>query len=185
MATFTTYLQLTNGSTLQVQPGYTVRFSGAAFSDPILVGEFQDTIHLEDANGGEVCTTYHGNSTKYVSSTTVSVNGGTAKNVSSVTNSEVPIKINFSHDAAVSIRNAKLWAQKSETDSGAPDNVDVYAFEVGNTAWTNIDGQTNALSVQDRSASTSHDFYFGMSEKPTAVTGAPITAVINFSLTYT
>ena len=76
-----------------------------------------------------------------------------------------------------------MYAYDGSTTTSAPTGVTFYAFEQGDSAWTNAEGSASAVSVNDDTASTSHDYYFGISASPESV-GEKTAFKIRMELTY-
>ena len=194
MATWTLTAQGANGSgTLTVNATDRIWFtSGTAITDNIVVSSYNDGTHITDNADSHIagCTTMtHVNNLKYLSSTTVSINGagGVTLSGSVPTNAQMPFKFNFSDGASVATSNGKFYAYDGATDATAMVGVTFHAFEKGDTAWDDpgggeSNGSANALDLANQAAATSHDFYIGASISPTS-TGAK-TGAVKISLTY-
>lgn len=182
MATWTTYGVLQNGTTLQLNATDHIWVNGTAFGLNIVAGQYQDSTHISDSNDIQRDTTSALNNIKYVTSSTVSVNGGQAVTLSGVTNSQVPLKFNFSDGSAVATSAAKFYAYDGVTDANPMVGITFQAAEVGDTAWTAANGSGSALALNDQGAATSHDFYVAFSASPSSP-GAK-SGSIKLSLTY-
>lgn len=184
MATWTWTAQLTSGS-LTIGATDKVGFYGTNFGDAITVNEYQDSTHIENSSGTELCTSYHVHNTKYLTATTVSIDGGASQTLgaSVPTTAQCPLKINFSHTTAVATSNGKFWADNGSDVNTAPTDVTFKAGEQGDTSWTSAGGKTNAVTLNDQSSATSHDFYIFCSASPTAV-GNKTAFRLGIELTY-
>ena len=184
MATFTWTAQLTTG-TLTIGSTDKVGFYGTNFGDAITVNSYQDSTHIENSSGTHLCTTNHVNNTKYLTSTTVSINGGGSQTLgaSVPTTAQCPLKINFSHSSAVATSAGKFWADNGSDTGTAPTDVTFQAGEQSDTSWTAGAPKSNAVTLTDQSSATSHDFYIFCSASPTAV-GDKTAFRLGIELTY-
>lgn len=186
MATFTWTGQGTNAGVTNTTIGATDKlgFYGSSFGDAIAVGSYQDSTHVENSGGTELCTT-HINNTKYVASGTLSVNGGgtEALDGTNLATTECPLLINFAHGSAVACSSITFWAYDGSTDTAVPTNVTFQCAEQGDTAWTNAEGSGSAMALEDSASATSHDFYLAVSASPEAV-GDLTAFALKIQLTY-
>ena len=184
MASFVWTGQGTNGSTNQTVGATDVfRFSGATFATPVVVSSYQDTTHVENSGGTELCTSVHIHNTKYLTSSTLSLDGAASSAVSALTTANCPLKINFSDASSVITTDGKFYAYDGTTTTVAPTGVTFQAFEQGDAAWTNAEGSAAAVSINDDTAATSHDYFFGMSASPESV-GEKTAFKLRIELTY-
>jgi hypothetical protein len=166
---------------------------GGAFGTNVVVSSYQDGTHISDSSDAHLaaCTTGGNvNNTKYLTGTTMSLNGAGSANLSTLATGDAPLKFTFSTSdlggASVVTNNARLYAYS--TSDGTPvSGVVVQAGEAGVTStWVSI-GTTGAaaagLAIADNSTATSHDMFFAISVSPTS-TGAKTTNVLKLSLTY-
>lgn len=181
MATWTVTAQLTTG-TLVVGATDRIWLNGTSFGDNVAVGSYQDSTHISNSSDTHQCTTNHVNNTKYLSSSTVSLNGAASANLNTITTGQCPLKLNFADAASVATSNGKFYAYDGTTDATAMSGITFQAFEQGNSSWTAANGSGAALSLANQAAATSHDFYVGFSATPTS-TGAK-TGKVKASLTY-
>jgi len=186
MATFTWTAQGTDSATTNTTIGATdvLRFSGASFSTYVTVNSYQDSTHVEDSGGTEQCTT-HINNCKYVSSGNININGGGSQtlNGTNLTNAKCTLKVNFSDGASVTTTGAIFYAYDGSTTTVAPTGVDFQCAEQGDTAWTNAEGSAAALTINDDTAGTSHDYFIACSATPTSV-GEKTAFKLRIELTY-
>jgi len=176
MATFTWTAQLTDASTLTV--GGTDQFwpDGANFGDKIIANEYQDSTHIVNSTDVEQCSLAHVNNTKRLTGTTVSLNGGASQNLSTLSNGDAPLKINFS-DASSVETSSTAFAASNFTWSY------FYAAEIGDSSWTDAHWiNLNKLLLSDQASSTSHDYYIAFSVSPNS-TGTQ-SDNLRFELTY-
>lgn len=190
MATWTLTGQRTDG-TSTITVGATDRVwytSGVNITDNVVVSSYQDGTHISDNADAHQATCGgaggHVNNLKYLSSTTVSINGaGSATLSGSVpTNAQMPFKFNFSDASSVATSAGKFYSYDGTTDATGMVGVTVQAIEKTNTTWTAANGSGSALTLANQSAATSHDFFVGASMSPTS-TGAK-TGKIKITLTY-
>ena len=159
---------------------------GVNVTDNVVVGAYQDGTHITDNADAHIaaCTTNsHVKNVKYLTSTTMSLNGAGSANLSTLTNANAPLKINFSDAASVVTSAAKFYAYDGTTDATAPVGVTVQAAEAAVTStWVAAGGLGAALSIADDTTATSHDFFVAVSVSPTS-TGAK-TGKFKLTLTY-
>lgn len=185
MATFTWTGQDTAAGTKVCGATDKFGFYGATFNAAIEVGQFQDTIHVENSSNADQCATNHINNTKYVASGTVNINGGGTVSLAAnvPTNAQCPLLLNFAHGSSVATSAATFWAYDGTTPATAPTGVTFYAGEKGDTAWTAAGGSAAAVTLTDQSTATSHDFYIFMSVSPDSV-GVKTDFALEIQLTY-
>ena len=185
MATFTWTGQATDTPTsdIEIATDDKINFSGAAFDDAITVGAFQTSTHIENSAAAEQCTTVHLNNTMYVSSQSISINGGANEALANLTDAECPIEINFAHASAVAISDCTFWGYNATTETIGPTDVSIFCAEGGDTDWTSGEGSGTALSIGTSASSTTHDFYIGLSASPDSV-GEKTAFTYKIGLTY-
>lgn len=166
---------------------------GGAFGTNVVVSAYQDGTHVSDNADAHLaaCTTGgHLHNTKFLTSTTMSLDGAGSANLSTLTTANSPLKFTFDTSdlggASVVTSGAKLYAYS--TSDGTPvSGVTVQAGEGAVTStWVSIGttgGSAAGLSVADQTTATSHNFFFAISVTPTS-TGAKTTNVLKLSLTY-
>lgn len=187
MASFTWALQGATPTTIDATDK--IQFAGATFGSPITVGSYNDSTHVESSVGANDSSGNTPNNVKFISQS-----GGTGgdsqadwgdgiEDIDAITNAEATLKINFSHTSAVTTTNAIFYAYNGTTPATAPTDIDVRAFEVGDTNFTEIEGSGKALTLNDDTASTSHDYYIGVSASPASV-GEKTAFAFRIELTY-
>ena len=181
MATFTWNLQGTTPTTIDATD--IIQFANATFDSAVVVSEYQDTTHVETSVGGDKSSGNSPHNTKYLTSSTLSLNGASSSNVVDLTTGNCPLKINFSDASSVATSGAVLYGYDGTTTTAVPTGVTFQAFEQGDSAWTNAEGSGSAVSIADQTASTSHDYYFGISASPESV-GTKTDFKIRIELTY-
>lgn len=182
MATWTTTAQLTSG-TLSVGASDRIWFNGSTFGTNVTVSSYQDSTHISNSSDTHQCTTNHVNNVKYLTSTTMSLNGAGSTNLSTLTTGQAPIKFNFSDASSVATSAASFYFYDGTTDATAMSGVTVQAAEAAVTStWVAANGSGSALSIADDTAATSHDYFIAMSVSPTS-TGAK-TGKCKITLTY-
>lgn len=186
MATFTWTGQGTDGASTNTTIGATDKlgFYGSAFGDAVAVSSYQTSTHVENSGGTQQCTT-HINNNMYVSSGNININGGGSEtlNGTNLATTECTLKINFSHGSSVVTNTATFWAYDGSTDSAVPTNITFYCAEQADTAWTNAEGSGAAMTLDDNTTATSHDFYIACSASPEAV-GDLTAFALKIQLTY-
>jgi hypothetical protein len=185
MATWTLTAQLTTG-TLAVAGTDRIWYTGAAFTDNVVVGSYQDSTHISNSSDVHQCSTNHVNNTKWLADTgasSVSLNGAAASNITALTTANAGLKFNFADGASVATSNGKFYAYDGTTDATAMVGVTFKAYQISNgSSWTGANGSGSALTLADQAAATSHDFFLASSVSPTS-TGAK-TGRVKISLTY-
>lgn len=152
-----------------------IQFAAASFGDPILVGAYNDSTHVQSSGGADVSNGNTPNNNKFISQS-----GGTGGNsqadwgdgtedLDQITNAEAALHIQFTDNASVEVFDHVFYAYNGSNTAIGPTDVDVRVAEVGDTNFTNAGGSGNALSLADRlTPATSHDFYIVLSASPTA-----------------
>ena len=178
MATFTWYGYISAAWTDLA--ANTIVFSGSTFGSAITVASWNDGTFAGNGDPGTTQGTMNNN--KYLTSNTISINGGgsEALNDTNLTANECTVKVNFSHGSAVTTSTAYFYCYDGTTTTTEAVGVDVYAFErgVSATAWTSVNddsgnvGGNNSgerLSLADQTSATSHDYYVAISVSPESV----------------
>jgi hypothetical protein len=181
MATFTWTLQGTSPTTIDATD--IIQFAGATFDSAITVGSYNDSTHVESSVGANDSSGNSPHNTKYLTSSTLSLDGGASSAVSALTTANCPLKINFSDASSVTTTSGKFYAYDGTTTTNAPVGVTFQAFEQGDSAWTNAEGSANAVTINDDTAATSHDYFFGISASPESV-GEKTSFKLRIELTY-
>jgi hypothetical protein len=170
--TFYWYVQTTEPGEVLVTAVYFYGFYGSGHGETILVDAYQDQTHVTTDAYADGCVSYHGHNVKYVDGSNMSHNGGGSEAVSNLVQAEFPIKIHYDCDASYAIQNAVFFAALDD-DTGIgddPTNMMVYAFELGDSAWTDIRASSGSeLALDDKTAATDHYWYVAASVSPTAV----------------
>lgn len=183
MATWTLTAQLTTG-TLTVGATDRIWWNGTNFGDNVVVSAYQDSTHISNSSDTHTCTTNHVNNTKYLTSTTVSINGAGSVSLSGSvpTTAQCGLKFNFADGASVATSGGKFYAYDGTTDATAMAGVTFQAIEQSNTTWVAANGLGAAVTLANQAASTSHDFFIATSVSPSS-TGAK-TGKVKITLTY-
>jgi hypothetical protein len=181
MATYTWYLQGSSPTTIEATD--IIQFAGASFDSAIIVGAYNDSTHVESSVGANDSDGNTPNNNKYIASGTADWGDGT-EDLTSITDAECALKINFAHTSAVAISDHIIYAYDGSTTTAVPTGVTFQIAESGDAAWTNAEGSAAALSVGDSGSSASHDFYFLISASPESV-GEKTAFKIRDELTYT
>lgn len=172
----------------------TIIFGGSSFGANITVGAYQDSTNAGNGDPG----TDQGamNNVKYLTSSTMSLNGAGSANITdaNLAANDCTLKVNFSHTSAVATTGARLYSYDGTTTTTEAVGVAAYAFErgVSATAWTQInsdsgniggDNSGERLALADQSSGTSHDYYVAVSASPESV-GAKTSFDLGVALTY-
>lgn len=175
MATFVWQLQGTSPTTIDSQD--IVQFAGAAFDDPVFVGEYNDSTHVKDGDDDSDKSASNGpRNNKFISQaggaggkSQVQVDGGGTELLDALTNIDAALKINITEGFAVAASDAVFYSYNGVTPATPPVGQDVRAAEVGDTNFTQAEGSGSALALDDQASNTSHDYYIIISKSPTAV----------------
>ena len=173
------YGRLTNGNFLFADPTDRVYFSGANFGDVILSA--QDSTHLATSGGAHRCTTTHLHNTKYLSGSTVSINGAGSTSLP-VASSQCPLLFVLFSLEEIVIEGGSFYIYSTGDNPVA--NVTFYAAEGGvSSTWKEINGYNNRLTLSSRSTpATDHDFNMACSYMPS--TGSGVTGNIKIRASY-
>ena len=145
-------------------------FGAAGLGAAIQSGSYQDTSAA--INGAATQVSGYFNNMKFVHANSGSYNGGATVAITGVPGRSGTIKIQFQNDSSVQTQNFKIFGfDGSSSTTNAPSGVTIQAYEEGDLTWQDIGvtGITSALALNDQGAATLHDFYVGISAKPTAV----------------
>lgn len=188
MATFTWYLQGTSPTTIEATD--IIQFAGSGgFDTAVTVGEYNDTTHVESSVGANDSSGNTPNNNKFISQT-----GGTAgdsqadwgdgtEDIDAILAAECALKINFSDASSVTTTSAIFYAYDGTTTTAVPTGVTFQAAEQGDIVFTNAEGSAAAVTVNDDTAATSHDYYFLISASPESV-GEKTAFALRMELTY-
>lgn len=189
MATYTWTLQGTSPTTIEATD--LLQFAGAGgFDDPITVGQYNDTTHVESSVGANDSNGNTPNNNKFISQT-----GGTGgdsqadwgdgtEDLDQITDAECALKINFAHGTAVAISSHVFYAYNGSSTATGPTDVDFRAAEQGDANFTQAEGSGSPVTVTDSASATSHDFYLAVSASPESV-GEKTAFTLRDELTYT
>lgn len=188
MATYTWVLQGSTPTTIESTD--IVQLAGAGgFDDPVTVGEYNDTTHVESSVGANDSSGNTPNNNKFVSQSGGTGGDSTAdwgdgtEDIDAITEAECALKINFSHGSAVAVTSHIFYAYDGSTTTSAPTGVTFVAAEQGDTNFTGAEGSGSALSIGDSASATSHDFYILISASPDSV-GEKTAFTLRDELTY-
>lgn len=187
MATFTWVLQGTSPTTIEATD--IIQFAGATFDSAVTVGEYNDTTHVESSVGANDSDGNGPYNTKFISASgggggdSQADWGDGTEDIDQITTAECPLKINFADASSVTTTNAILYAYDGSTTTEVPTGVTFYAAEQGDANFTNAEGSAAAVTINDDTAATSHDYYFLISASPESV-GEKTAFAIRIELTY-
>ncbi len=169
MPTIKSYLQGTTPT--EIAATDKLQFAGGAFDGKITVDEYNDSSHVKTDANADKSSANTPNNNKYVSSSTVSLNGGGAVNLNTATTSQCALNINFDYSTSeVEISDAIFYAYDGSTTTDAPVGVIFQAAEQGDSNWTEAGGSGSALSLDDKTvAANEHNYYILVSAKPTSI----------------
>lgn len=160
-----------------------IQFSDGTFDNPITVSSFNGGTHVRSSGGSDSSASNTPNNVKYIASGTADWGDGTEA-CSAMLAAEATLNIDVTYDTNITVTDITFYAYDGTTPATAPTNLDVYAFEFGDTAWVNCDGSGSALTLGDSTTpATSHDFYVALSASPSAV-GTQSANKVKFSFTY-
>jgi len=162
----------------------------------VTVSSYQDGTHAGNGDPGtDQCGTNHMNNVKYLTSSTMSVDGAASEDITdaNLATTECTLRLHFNHTGAVAVTLAKFYAFDGSTPTNVATGVTVYAFERGRSAttWTQInDGNTvggnntgERLDLADSGSATDHYWYIAISASPNSV-GAKTSFDFGMTLTY-
>jgi len=167
MATYTWTLQGTSPTTIDATD--IIQFAGAVFGSAIFINNYQDSTHVKSSGGANDSFGNAPHNTKYLTTTTLSLDGAATSDVDDLTTANCPLKINFAHGSGVAISSHFIYAYDGVSTANPPTGVDFQICEQATTPWVAAGGSAAACAVVDRTADTSHDFYFLISASPTSV----------------
>ncbi len=144
-------------------------FSNSTFGESILVDEYNEGTHVRSDAGADSSSANTPRNSMYVASGTVNIGGGTV-NLNTISEANCPLRITVGESTNITVTDVEMYAFDGTTDTAAPDDVDVYLAEQGDTSWTEAHGSNNALELDDSdSPAQDHDFYVLISVKPTDI----------------
>ena len=169
MATWTLTAQLVGGGTRVLGTSDRIWVNGTAFGDNIVVNAHQDSTHVTSSTDEHLCTTAHVNNTKFLTNTTVSINGA-GSSALPIPTASCGLKFRFNHSSAVATSQAKFYWYDGTDDTKPMAGVSVRAVEGGvSTSWATPNGLAAALALANQAAATDHDFFLAFSVSPTVV----------------
>ena len=161
-----------------------MQFAKATFDSAITVGEYQDSTHVESSVGVDDSSGNTPHNSKYLTISTVSLNGAGSTALSATSTAACPLKYNFAHGSAVAVTAHTFYAYDGTTTTAVPTGVTFQASEQGDANWTNAEGSAAAVSITDSASATSHDFFLQVSASPESV-GEKTAFKVRSELTYT
>lgn len=176
----------------------TLVFSGTGgLAIPITVAAFQDETHIGNGDPGtDQCGANHLNNVKYLTSSTMSLNGAGSEDIidANLAADECTLRLHFNHASAVAVTGAKFYCYDGTTTTTPATGVDVFGFERGvtDTAWTELNNTTGPvggnntgerLDLADSGSATDHYWYIALSASPESV-GAKTAFDFGATLTY-
>jgi hypothetical protein len=165
-----------------IQPTNLIGFYGSGgYGSPIEVGQYNDSMHIRTSttDDTDACPPPHLTNIKYINDTECEVNG-TRMSLTSVQKEHL-IMLKVISDSTISIIGTRFYAYDGQNVDNPPQNLIVKAFTLGNSAWSDIGGRANALSLGTSESATEHYFYVGISVSPTS-SGATTVGVFRFEI---
>jgi hypothetical protein len=170
----------------------------------VTVGQFQDGTHAgSDDPGTDQCGANHMNNVKYLTSSTMSVNGAAGEDIddTNLAANECTLRLHFNHGSNVDVTNGVFFSFDGSTPTTPATGMDIAAFERGRsaTAWTVINDDTVAgaftngsiggnntgerLDLADSSDAQDHYWNLAVSFSPESV-GAKTAQDFGWNLVY-
>ena len=170
-------------------------FSGSLTAiTTVAAGVFADGTHVMTGTPGtDVCTTNHVPNVKWLTDTTMSVNGAASETINdtNLADIECSFRIHFNDAAGYALQNGRLYTFDNTTTTTPATGVDAAMYVKGNsmTAWFHInddsttgpagwvtgaiggDNSGERISLANRSASVDHYYYCGFSASPETAGG--------------
>ena len=181
MATFIFSLQGTTPTVIDATDK--VQFAGATFDSKVTVAAYNDSTHVKSSGGADDSSGNTPRNNKYLTSSTVSLDGAASSSLAAATDAQCSLKVNFSDASSVAITDAIFYAYDGSTTTAVPTGVTFQASEQGDAAWTNAEGSAAAVTLADQGAATSHDYFILASASPESV-GLKSAFALRVELTY-
>jgi len=162
---------------------------------PITVATWQDGTHAGSNDPGtDQCGANHMNNVKWLTSSTMSVNGAASENIidANLAANECSLRIHFNHSSAVVVTGVSIYCYDGSTPANPGVEVDMQAFErgVSASAWTvlnnysgSVGGTGSAMSLANSGSATDHYWYLALSISPETV-GSKALVDLGATLTY-
>lgn len=199
MAVFTWFFYGSTGPAWTDIAANTVVFSSnlTDLATNITVAAFNDGTHVGNGDPGtDQCGANHANNDKYLTGSTISINGGGSESINdtNLAATECTLRVHFTDAASVATSSARFYTYDGTTTTTEAVGVDAYAFErgVSATAWTQVnddsgniggDNSGERLSIANQTAATEHTFFLAVSASPESV-GGKTQFDFGFALTY-
>lgn len=175
MATFIWELQGTTPTTIGATD--ILQFAGAAFNDPVIVGDYNDSTHVKSNVGANDSSGNSPRNNKFISQTggsggksQVQVDGAATELLDALTNGDASIHIDITEGVSVTISDAVFYSYDGSTPATPAPGIDVRAAEIGDTNFVQAEGSAAALALTDHGTpATNHDYYIVISKSPTSV----------------
>lgn len=144
-------------------------FSDGTFDNPVQVSSYNDGTHVRSSGGADSSDGNTPNNVKYVASGTGNWGDGT-ESLADILDAECTLKLTISESTNITVTDITMYAYDGSTTTNAPEGMDVYLAESGDTAWTNAEGSGSALTIDDSDTpATDHYFYVAVSASPSSV----------------
>lgn len=187
MATFTWFAYMGAGPAWTDIAANTVVFSSSLtdLATNITVASYQDGTHIGNGDPGtDQCGANHANNVKYLTGSTMSVNGGGSENITdaNLAATECTLRVHFTDAASVATSSGRFYTYDGTTTTTEAVGIDAYAFErgVSASAWTQVnddsgniggDNTSERLGLSNQTAATEHTFFLAVSASPESVGG--------------
>ena len=180
--TQTWVLQGTSPTTIEATDS--LAFSNGTFGNPIQVGAYNGGTHVRSNAGADDSSGNSPHNSKYLTSSTVSLNGAGSASLSTISTTNSPLKITIAESVNITVSDISLYAYDGTTTTVAPTDLNVQLAQQGDSTWTLAHGSASALTLDDSTTpATSHDFFVLVSVSPTTI-GVKSANKIRIEFTY-
>jgi hypothetical protein len=176
-------------------------FSGSLTSVTTVAAlAFQDGTHVVSGTpGSDVCATNHARNVKWLTDTTMSVNGAASETINdtNLADAECTFRVHFNDAAAYALENGRLYTYNNTTTTTEATGIDVAMYVKSNSmsAWFHINDATTTgatgwttggiggdnsgerISLASQAAAADHYYYCGMSVSPETAGGKSAFAI--------
>jgi hypothetical protein len=161
-----------------------IAFHDGTFDEPITVGSYNDGTSVRSSGGVNDSSANTPHNSKYLTTSTVSINGAGSTALSGVSTANCPLKYTISESTSITVTDITMFGYDGTTESAVPTDTTLYLAEQGDTNWTQAEGNAAAMSLTDSSTpATSHSFYVLISASPESI-GVKSANKIKFAFTY-
>lgn len=173
--TFTWYLQGLTPTEISYGDGDILQFADGSFNGPVYVGEWNDSTHVKTDAGTDKSSANTPNNNKFISQDGGGGGGSQAdwgdgtEDLDQITSAEASLKINIADTSAFVVNDAIFFSYDGIDTADPLAGLSVKAAEVGDTNFTDAEGNASALSLTDQGSATSHDYFIVISKSPDTV----------------